>query len=107
MNVIVQVGQNDFPMLAARFDDALEQARDRAIATVIATADPLTPRRTGALIANKAIQRWPDGFAVEWTMFYAGYVNFGTRYIVGKHFAERGADAGVPPFLAVLAALGG
>lgn len=90
------VRRNDCPRIAARLGDAVDDALDNAVATCIEVADPLTPVDTGALRANKSIERGNYSRTVTWNQDYAVYQEKGTVHIPARPFAEPGADAAMP-----------
>ena len=92
---VIDVISNHFPKLASQVDDEVSAALDLAVLTAIETADPLTRRDTGALAANKTIERDTESRTIHWNQEYAAYQNFGTYKMSGTHFADRGADAGI------------
>lgn len=89
------VKRNDFPRIAARLDQGVQDALDSAVLTTIETADPLTRRDTGSLVGNKTIDAGAESRTITWNQDYAAYQNFGTYKMSGTHFADLGADAGI------------
>jgi HK97 gp10 family phage protein len=100
----VIVVSNRFPALASGFTGKVEAALDAGVAAGIAAADARTPVDTGALRANKTIQRSPGSRTITWNQHYAVYQNFGTsRGVPANHFAEAAVDAATPVIQAGIA----
>lgn len=94
--VQVSIVSNRFPALAGQFDAMVEDALDLGVLTCIEVADPLTNVATGALRADKTIERTPGQRTITWNRDYAAYQNSGTRSMQGTQFANHGADAAGP-----------
>lgn len=92
----IVVAHNGFHALAGRLDTGLEAALDAGVAAGIAAADQRTPVDTGALRANKTIQRSPGFRSITWNQHYAAYVEFGTRKMAAQPFARAAVDAANP-----------
>ncbi len=107
MSVSIEVRLNRFPQLAGQFDAMVEGALDAGVVTAIAVADPLTRRDTGALVANKTIERSQGQRTLTWNQDYAAFQNDGTIYMSGTHFANQGADAALPVINSHLSRFGG
>lgn len=106
MSVSIEVTLNRFPQLAGQFDAMVEGALDAGVVTAIAVADPLTRRDTGALVANKTIEREAGGRTITWNQDYSAFQNSGTAFMSGTHFANLGADAALPVIEAELGRFG-
>ncbi len=108
MSVSIEVSLNRFPQLAGQFDAMVEGARDAGVQTALATADPLTPVDTGALVANKTIERSQGQRTITWNQDYAAFQEFGTsRGVPANQFAAQGADAALPVITSHLGRFGG
>lgn len=106
MSATIRVVVNRLPALAGHVDTTLETALDAGVAAAIATADPLTPVDTGALRANKSIEREAGGRTITWNQEYAAFNEWGTVNMSARPFATPGADAAVPVIEAELARFG-
>jgi len=92
----VTVVSNLFPQLGQQLDRTLEDALDAGVLTCLAVADGLTPVDTGALRANKAIERGRGERTITWNQDYAAYVEMGTSRMAAQPFAAPGMDAAMP-----------
>ena len=89
-------GFNNLGAIAATIQPFVEDALDHGVVTLIEVADPLTPRDTGALVANKSIDRGAGSRTVTWNQHYAAYQEFGTsRGVPANRFGATGADAAI------------
>lgn len=103
----IVIESNRFGSISQELGRRLNDALDTAMLTIVAVADPLTAVDTGALRANKSLQRNGDGATVTWNQEYAAYVDQGTYKMAARPFAAPALEAATPPFLAALAKLGG
>ena len=100
----IVVAHNGFHALANGFNAKVEAALDAGVRVGLAAADQKTPVDTGALKANKTIQRGPGFRSITWNQEYAVYQNFGTsRGVPANHFAEAAVDAAGPVIAAGIA----
>lgn len=89
-------GFNNLGKIAATIQPFVEDTLDHGVITLIEVADPLTPVDTGALKANKAIEKKTMARDVIWLQSYAAYQEFGTsRGVPAKKFGATGADAAI------------
>jgi phage gpG-like protein len=78
--------------LAATLDAAgrelsdLTAANEQAAAIVKADAAGRAPRRTGALAGSLTVTAGPDRAEISAGVAYAGYMEYGTRYVTPKYF---------------------
>lgn len=107
VTISTSVAFNRFGSISQELGQKLDDALDTAALTVIEVADPLTPVDTGALKANKTIERTADSVTVTWNQEYAAYNELGTIYMSPRPFARPGLEAAEPAFLAALSRLGG
>ncbi len=105
MSVSIEVVHNRFGRIASNMQGALDDALGTAALTIVAVADPLTRVDTGALRANKTIQRDASSVTVTWNQEYAAYNELGTVHMSPQPFARPGLEAAEPQFLASLARL--
>ena len=98
---------NRFGAIANELGQKISDALDTAALTIVEVADPLTPVDTGALKANKTIERTSESVTVTWNQDYAAYNELGTIYMSPRPFARPGLEAAEPVFLAALSTLGG
>lgn len=68
----------------------------------VAAADPKTPKDTGRLVGTKVVESTGAGASITYTAPYAGYQEFGTRYIAPRAFASGAADEVAPWYMAEL-----
>lgn len=106
MNVAIQVTLNNLPGLAGQLDSTIEGALDAGVVAALATADQLARRDTGAMVANKTIERGPGSRMMTWNEEHAVYNEFGTVRMSAQPFAAPGADAAVPVIEAHLGRFG-
>ena len=109
-DVTVTVTKNNLPRLRAQGKRKASQAVRRAGFNTIRYAAPETPVDTGALKANFVMDIFNAGLSLtlKWAMFYGLFQNYGTsRGIVGKHFAEKGAEKAFPRFQSDMAKIYG
>jgi HK97 gp10 family phage protein len=102
----IVVDFNRFGPISRELGRKVSDALDTAALTIVEVADPLTPVDTGALKANKTINRSGDSVTVTWNQEYAAYNELGTIYMSPRPFARPGLEAAEPQFLASLRSLG-
>lgn len=109
MNVDIVVKFNHLPLVPAQLEQAAAEVTNRALQTVIAIADPLTPVDTGDLKNLKEITMAAPGSQtgiVHWTVDYALYQDKGTVFIAPRLFATTGAEHARPQWVAGMKGVG-
>lgn len=107
MNTIaIVVDFNRFGSISRELGQKIDDALDMAALQIIEVADGLTPVDTGALRANKTIERTAESVTVTWNQEYAAYNEMGTIHMSPRPFARPGLEAAEPAFLAALRSLG-
>jgi hypothetical protein len=101
-SIQVVVDFNKFGAISRRMQQGIDDALDTAMLTIVNVADPITPVDTGALRANKTLERDARGATVSWNQEYAAYQELGTIYIAPVGFARAGLEAAEGPFLDAL-----
>lgn len=81
-----------FDQLAASAGDLSEPSRT-VLAIGLDAARAGAPVRTGELAGSIAVDVTKDGGELSASAPYAPYQEFGTRYVRGRRFMRRGADA--------------
>lgn len=104
MSVSVVINKNNFPTIAARFPQAVDEITTLYLFKVHEAADPNTPRDTGDLANNVVVtpSRGGRGGQVHWSMEYAAYVNGGTIFQAPQPFATDAANLIRPAWVTAL-----
>lgn len=98
--VAVTLKYNKFRSIAKAMPKKVSAVVRKTGFDILAHATPFVPVDTGALANSGNVEVVTDTFViVSWSAEYAIYQNFGTRFISGKFFANKGADAAKPGFI--------
>lgn len=98
--IAVSIKFNKFAKIAAAYPKKVSRVVRKTGFDVLAYATPFVPVDTGALRNSGQVEVETDTFViVSWTAEYAIYQNFGTRFISGKFFANKGATGAKPGFI--------
>ncbi len=94
--ITIRATSNRLGELSGALRGLAEEALDHGVTTLIEVADPRTPVDTGALKANKVIEKGSGSRTITWVQEYAAYQEFGTsRGVPARAFARTGAEAGL------------
>lgn len=92
MSVKVRVKMNKLPRVQANLKPAVDEAAQKYISEVDTIASGTVPVDTGKLKGSKEVSQG----RIAWTAEYAGFVNFGTRYMAAQPFATDAAEKALP-----------
>jgi HK97 gp10 family phage protein len=97
----VSITYNHFPKIAKGLEQGALDVVAETVLALVAMADPLTPVDTGNLKNNKVINTGgADGKGfVHWQAPYAGFVNYGTRYMAARPFIDSSVAQVMPMFI--------
>jgi HK97 gp10 family phage protein len=92
----VTINHNRFPEIRAKLPHETKLVVAKTAMMILAEADP--PRDTGNLAGFTSITE----NSVTWHAFYAGFVNYGTRYMAARPFVEDAVAIVRPQFIAAM-----
>jgi HK97 gp10 family phage protein len=95
----VEVTHNRFPEIRAKFPAQAKKVVAATALQIYATANP--PRDTGHLAGFVTVTE----NSVTWHAYYAGFVNYGTRYMEARPFVDEAVKEVQPMFVSAMEAL--
>ncbi len=89
----IRVERNEFPKVQRDLPNGVDVGLGRVAERVVYYARPYVRVKTGALRGDTSVAKVRQGhWRAMWNRPYAIFQNFGTVYMSGTHFAERGRD---------------
>lgn len=103
MPATVRIKMNKLPQAQANLKPAVEEAGEKYLDEVDRIASGTVPVDTGNLKNSKVRSTG----RIAWTAEYAGYVNFGTRFMAAQPFATDASEKALPQLQQALSEIEG